>query len=582
MSADVAGYSRLMGADEDGTIATLRDCRERIIDPMLDRHGGRVANTAGDSLLVEFASALDAVSCAREMQREIADSNADIPADRRLEFRIGINVGDVVIQGDDLLGDGVNVAARLQSTAEPGDICISASVYDQIVGKLAVKLIDLGELKLKNIERPIRAYALVEAREDHPDGGQTPSLPADDKPPFDINRFKRLSIIVMPFKDLGDAANTSLAEGLRLSLHSVLIKLPGFFLLHTGVVEKYRGQTYSAAAVGSEIDVRYVVSGAVQCARERVRVIVELTDSVAQEVVWGETYDRVLNDIFDLQDEIAREIVDALDIKLRSGEAGRIRFEMALDPAAREYVYRGISHLYRGDRENTLQARRLFEKVEQIEPDIAVCAGMIALTYWRESRFGWSDDPQASLGMAANYAQRAVDLGDPEGMGHTIMGYVQLQRRQHDEAMASSIEALSRRPSCPLANGLLAEMMRYCGNPAQSILRMQEAMKLARNFPPWMIDNLAASLRDNNQVKASISTSSEARRLFPDNVEVLTTLCCDYSLSSMSKEADAVARQILAVDPTFSIARYAQNQPYKDQDVLDRIVESLRSAGLPE
>ncbi|WP_436638032.1 adenylate/guanylate cyclase domain-containing protein [Microbaculum sp. FT89] len=582
VSADVVGYARLVGADEDGTIATLRTYRAGIIEPLLRRHGGRIANTAGDSLLIEFASAVDAVRCAAAMQREIAARNADVPTDRRLEFRIGINVGDVVVQGDDLLGDGVNVAARLEATAEPGSLCVSAAVHDQIAGKLALDFVDLGELRLKNIERPVRAYALLDDAEAHPNGRAAAVSSKEAGAAFDFDKFKRLSIVVMPFRDLGGAEEGALAEGLRLSLHSVLIKLPGFFLLHTGAVEDYRGQAYSAVDVGHQIDVRYVVGAAVQRAGDRVRVIVELTDTRAREVVWGETYDRVLDDVFRLQDEIAREIVNALDVTLRAGDVGRILFEATSDPSVREYLHRGVSHLYRGDRDNTSKARQLLETVERVEPDLATCVGMIAMTHWRDARFGWSADPQASLEKAADYARRAVELGDSEGLGHVVLGYVELHRRRHEAAMALCVEALSRRPSCPLSNGLLAEVLRYCGNPGGSIARMKEAMKLARTFPPWMIDNLAASLRDNDQVKASISVANEAARLFPDNIDVLVTLCCDYGYCAMPKAARAAAGQILAADPAFSIDRYAQSQPYKDRAVLGHIVESLRQAGLAD
>ena len=582
ISADVVGYSRLIEADEEGTIAALKDHREQVFDRKIGEHNGRVANTAGDSLLVEFSSAVDALRCATEVQKETARRNEKLPDECRLDFRIGINVGDVVVHGDDLLGDGVNIAARLQSLADPGGICISASVREHVTGKLDFDYSDLGEQRLKNIERSVQAYGLAGPSGADPCVRRPVDLSERGESTFDTSPFKRPSIIVMPFKDLGGADETSLAEGLRLSLHSVLIKLPGFFLLHAGAVEEYRGQDYSAVNVGKEIDVQYVVSAAVQCSGERVRVMVELTDTSAQQLVWGETYDRILTDIFDLQDEISLEIVKALDIELRAGDVGRLRFSTISNPSAREFLHRGISHLYQGDSENTLRARRLMEKVDEIEPNVPACQGMIALTHWREAKFGWSNDPSASLKAAADYAQRTIDLGDPEGVGHTIMGYVHLHQRRHDDAMASSVEAQSRRPSCPLSNGLLAEVMRYCGRPDEAIMRMKDAMKLSRTFPPWMINNLAASLRDDNQIEASISAAKEAAQLFPDDLDGLVTLCCDYSLSSMPAKAEAVAKKILSAEPAFSVVRYAESQPYADHDVSDRIVECLKRAGLPE
>lgn len=571
-----------MEADEEGTIEALRAHREGVFDPKIAAYRGRIANTAGDSLLVEYTSAVDALRCAIDVQRAVALRNATVPEDRRLEFRIGINIGDVVVQGDDLLGDGVNIAARLQSLSEAGSICISASVYDQVSGKLEIDLEDLGEVKLKNIERSVRAYEVKNVLGTRGKPRPSPPPPSDGAKAIDFSRFERASIVVLPFRDLGGVERDSLAEGLRLSLHSVLIKLPGFFLLHTATVESYRGGDVSAVDAGEAIDVRYVVGGAVQRSGERIRITIELTDVSTRQLIWGERFDRTVEDIFDLQDEVALEIVNAIGIELRAGEAGRLRFQTIASPRELAYLHRAISHLYRGTREDTALARQWGEKVEAVEPGAPVCLGLIAITHWRDAKFGWTDDPRASLKRAADYAQRTIDLGDPEGIGHTIMGYVRLYERRHDEALAASMEARSRRPSCPLSNGLLAEVMRYCGKPDQAITRMNEAMKLSRTFPPWMINTLAASLRDNNEIEASISAANEATRMFPDDLDSLITLCGDYILSASTKEARKVAQQILRSDPSFSIACYAESQPYKDTAALDRIVESLERAGLPD
>jgi TolB-like protein len=525
---------------------------------------------------------VDALLCAMDVQREVALRNEKVPEGRRVEFRIGINIGDVVIQGGDLLGDGVNIAARLQSITEAGRICISASVYDQISGKIELDLEDLGEVNLKNIERSVRAYEVKSVFDTRGKTRPSPQTSNDGAKAIDFSRFERASIVVLPFKDLGGAEQDSLAEGLRLSLHSVLIKLPGFFLLHTATVESYRGRDVSAVEVGKATDVRYVVSGAVQRAGERIRISIELTDVSTHQLIWSERFDRTVEDIFDLQDEVALEIVNAIGMELRAGEAGRLRFQTIANPRALAYLHRAVSHLYRGTKEDSAMARQWGEKLEAVAPDAPVCLGMIAITHWRDAKFGWTEDPQASLKRAADYAQRTIDLGDPEGVGHTIMGHVLLYERRYDEALAASVEARSRRPSCPLSNGLLAEVMRYCGKPDQAITRMNEAMKLSRAFPPWMINTLAASLRDNDEIKDSITAAKEATRLFPEDLDSLITLCCDYILSASTREARRVAQQVQRSHPSFSVARYAESQPYKDKVALDRIVESLKRAGLPE
>ncbi len=585
LAADVAGYSRLMGADEEGTIAALRAHRREIFDPKIAQYHGRIANTAGDSLLIEFSSAVDALRCAIEVQQEVALRNEDVPDDRRLQFRIGINVGDIVTQGDDLLGDGVNVAARLEGLAEPGGICVSASVYDHIAGKVEIDFIDLGETALKNIERPIRVYALASATDDATKARQRRTEPSNSGDgAFDLGQFDfdRPSIVVMPFKDLGGGDQDSLAEGLRLSLNSLLVKLSGLFLLHTATVDGYRGQEVPAVKVGKNIGVRYVVEGAVQRSGDRVRVTIQLTDSPAGQLIWGERYDRVLNDIFELEDEIALEIVGALDIELRTGETGRAWWQGIVEPSAREFVHRGISHLYKGTKDDTVAARRMFEKLDELQPDWPQSLGLIALTHWRDAQFGWSIDPADSLEKAADFAQRAMDLGDPDGIGHAVIGHVRLYQRRHEEALKSCGEALARRPSCPLANGLLAEVMQYSGEPDRAIVQMKEAIRHVRIFPPWMVNILAASFRDNDNIDDSIAAANESVRLFPDELDGLVILCSDYNLSGSPDEAEEIARRIVRIDPSFTISRYAASQPYKDKATLDRIIEGLNRAGLPE
>ncbi len=390
VSADVVGYSRLMGADETGTLVALRAHRAELIDGKIAEHGGRIVKTMGDGLLLEFPSVIEATQCSVEIQQGMTERNENISEDRRIVFRFGVNLGDVIIEGEDIFGDGINIAARLQSLAEPGDICISASVYDQITGKLEFDFTDLGELALKNIERPIRAYSLMCDFSAGTNERRPYAVANGAGGEFDLSNFERPSIIVMPFRDLGGGNQDSLAEGLRLCLHSVLIKMSGLFLLHTAQVEGYRGRDYSLEEIGKEIGVRYVVGGAVQRSGERVRVTIELTDTSVKQLIWGERYDRVVNDIFDLQDEVALEIVKALDIELRVGEFGRQLFPKISKPLAREYFHRGISHFYKGSRDDSITARQLLEKLDEIQPDVPICLGLIAATHWRDAKFGWS------------------------------------------------------------------------------------------------------------------------------------------------------------------------------------------------
>lgn len=582
LSADVVGYSRLMEVDEDGTIAALRALRAEVFDPRIAECGGRIANTAGDSLLVEFPSAVAAVRCAIEIQRAIGERASDLAEDRRLLFRIGINVGDVVAHGDDLLGDGVNIAARLQALCSPGAILISGSVHDHISGKLAVDIRERGLVRLKNIAREVPAFEIADPSGS---GATRPTQAAHaDRPgdAIDFSRFDRASIVVLPFRDLGGSDRDCLGEGLRLSLHSVLIKLPGLFLLHTASVDQYRGRDVSAVEVGREIKVGYVVGGAVQRAGNRVRILVDLTDVAAGEVIWADRLDRTLEDIFDFQDEVSREIVNAIGLEMRGGDLRRAMFSGASSPEGVAHLHRSVSHLYRGTREDTTIARDWAQMLLAAEPENPWATGLIALTYWREAKFGWTDDPVECVDLAISFAERAIAKGDPEGVGHTVLSYARLCQRRFDEALAASVEARSRRPSCPVSNGMLAEVMRFYGHPDQAVQRMRDAMRLARNFPPWMASSLAAALRDCGDFDASMEAANQATRLFPGDIDSQVTLCSAHVAAGSLDKAKQLARQIRDAEPDFSVSGYIAGQPYRESGTLRRIAENLASAGLPE
>ena len=458
-------------------------------------------------------------------------------------------------------------------------VCVSAAVYDQIAGKLEEKFADLGELKLKNIDRPVRAYALASTGHDAAKARRGAKV--TDAGAIDFGQFDRPSIVVMPFKDLGGGEQDSLAEGLRPGLHSMLVKLSGLFLLHTGTVEKYRGQEVSATQVGRETNVRNVIEGTVRRAGDRVRITVQVTDALTGQLVLAEHFDRVLDDIFELEDEIALEIVGALEIELRSGETGRAWWQGITDPAARIYVHQGLSHLYKGSRDDNAAARRLLEKLDALQPNMPQCLGMLALTHWRDAQFGWSTDPGDSLEKAAALAEQAVALGDPDGVAMAVIGHTRLYQRRHQEAFVSCGEALTRRPSCPMANGLLAEVMQYCGEPGQAIAQIRNAIRHVRVFPPWMINILAASFRDNDDIDAAISAAREAVRLFPDDLYGRVILCGALYLAAAPRAAAEMAQEIIQIDPSFTISRYAETLPYQNRATLDRITEGLKRAGLP-
>lgn len=399
---------------------------------------------------------------------------------------------------------------------------------------------------------------------------------------FDLSHFDRPSVVIMPFKAFGSDDQEILADGIRITLHSMLVKLSGLFLLHSGTVEAYRGQDVTAVDVGRTLDVQYVIEGAVQYWAEQVRVSVQITDVRQGQIIWAEIYDRVLDNVFDLEDEIARAFLIALDIELRSGEKGRVWNNNLNNPITQEIAHRAVSHLYKGTTADNVEARRLYEELVAMKPDWAQGLGMIALTHWRDAQFGWSSDSSISSEKAASFAQRAVELGDSDGIALAVTGHSLLYQRRHDDALQAASEARMRRPSCPLSNAQLAEVLQYCGDPGRGIQQIREALQLVRLFPPWMTTILAACYRDNDEIEASIAVAKDAIRRNPNELDGRIILCCCYQQIEMKAAAENLGQQINQIDPSFTISRFSASQPYKDSRRLDRIADQLRESGLPE
>jgi adenylate cyclase len=581
VTADVVGYSRLMSEDETGTLANLKRCREAIIAPTITEHGGRTLKLMGDGMLVEFGSAVDALECAVAIQRGMATRNADVERNRRIFLRIGINVGDVIVEDDDLYGDGVNVAARLETLASAGGICISGTVHDQVAGKIAQTPVYMGKQALKNIEKPVRAYriqaddAVVVAEESG--GASVEALTLDFLPP------ERPSVAIVPFKSMGaDPEQAYLADGIRLGIQSTLVQLSGLFLVNAPAMNAYRGQDVTPGLVGSELDVRYVLEGAVQKAGNRVRATVQLTDVAAKATIWAERYDRLLDDVFDLQDEISREVVSSLSVRLFSSDIDPTSFGKLSGSEAREYFCRGISHLYKGTPEDNVVARETFEKLFRVEPRSVLGPSNVSVTHWVDAFFGWSDNTKESIERATEWAERALEYAENNGLGHTVLGHLQLLERRYEEALAISAKGVQLRPNCPMAHGLLGSVLNYYGDPQGAVKSLRNALGLSRVYPVWLINLLAAAYRDSGQVDLSIPAAKEAARLDPDDNEARLILCSDYAMTANLEEARTTAEKILAREPSFGISAYARKHPYKNHASLDRVVEALREAGLPD
>ncbi len=575
LAADVVGYSRLMGEDEAGTLAALNTHRKEVIDPKIAAHHGRIVKLMGDGMLVEFPSVVAAVESAVAIQQGMADRNRGTPAESRIEFRIGINLGEVVVEGDDILGDGVNVAARLEGFAQSGTVCVSGTVFDQVKNKVDFTFEDFGEQRFKNIAEPVRVFIIEVGDEAQP---LAEIIPAGDELPLP----EKPSIAVLPFKNLsGDPHQDYLADGIRLHIQAMLVKLAGLFLIAPGTMAKYRDSDATPKQVARELGVRYILEGAIQTSGDMVRINVELTDTVARQIVWAEQYDRVLGEGFGVQDDITVEVVKALDVKLASGE-NRILRSTITNPEALKCFYRGLYHLYKGTKDDNAEARRWFESVTRLQPNSPVGPTYMCFSHWADAFRGWADSRERSVMQAAQWGEKALKFEGTNGLAHIVLATVELLNRRYDEALASCQEAIARRPSCPTAIGYLAYVLHYCGHSPEAIAKIKETIRLTPVYPPWLVTLLAAAYRESGDVGRSISAAKHSIRLSPRDLDARLILCSDYNIADRREQAQRLASDIVNIDPAFSIAKYLEYQPYKDKETLRRLAENLREAGLAE
>ena len=583
--ADVVGYSLMMNEDEIATLEVIKDIQTDLINPLVNQHGGRIVKTMGDGFLIEFASVVEATQCSIEIQKSVFKLNGEDQSKKNINLRFGIHLGDIIETENDIYGDGVNIAARLESHSTPGGICISSAVHDQINGKIDYSFQEFGNLNLKNIKHPVKAYTLdsdaIEAKLN--DIKQTYGL--FNPKSIDVSAAERPSIIIMPFKNLSGDDSEGIADGIRLTLHSTLIKLPGLFLIHTGTVEKYRGKAPSSEEVRKEISTKYIIDGSIQKIGNQIRITIEVTDTERDQIILSERYDRIIHDIFSLQDEIAFEITKTLGVEFFGLDNGSDQISTKISaPEAQENFLVGLSHFYKGTQQDNSMARSLFQKVLDIEPEVGRVYGLIGLTYWRDGKLGWSEDKEQQFEKVREYAELAVQNNDPDGIGNILMGNLYLHNKEHKEALEASKIAMDKRPSCPLANALSAEIHQYIGKPEEAVTYLKHSISLAKSFPPWMLNILASSLRDKGDINTSIDAANEAVRLNygSNKIDALVTLCCNYTGLNMMSSAKSVAETISSIDIRFSVKDYLGNLPYTDKDKLKNIRNALLTAGLTE
>jgi adenylate cyclase len=576
LAADVAGYSRLMGDDERATMDMLNVCRD-VFRKHISYHDGQVVDTAGDSVLATFPSVVEAVDCAVDVQRELDGCNADLPENRRMLFRIGVNLGDVFEQDDGTIyGDGVNVAARLEGLAEPGGICLSGSAHEQVEGKTDLGFKDIGEHEVKNIARPARAYRVIANTQ------TAPLLPTGAGA-----HSKRPSIAVLAFENLsGDADQEYFADGIAEDLITELSRLRWLQVTARNSSFSYKGQSPDIRDVGRDLGVRYVVEGSVRKGGDRVRVTAQLIDTATGSHLWAERYDRDLSDVFALQDEISETLVAALQGEVGEFERERAHRKPPESLDAWESYQHGLWHMWRVNAEDLAEARRLFQRAADLDPNFAQAFAALGYALFLQVGFSYADSPLQSLEQAFRLANQAVALDDKESMAHATLGRVQAMRGEYDAAIAELRTAIELNPSLALAHNGLALPLLLTGRSEQAISECDTAIRLSPRDPfVWAFYFLRALarffLRD---YKAVVEDARRAIRHPAAPFWPHATLASALAHLERREEATTALDRLLEIKPDFSphdaLAAVSPRKPEVLRPQFKTWIDGLRKAGL--
>jgi adenylate cyclase len=580
MAADVVSYSRLMEADEAGTLAALKKCHAAVIDPKIAEHQGRIVKLMGDGTLAEFASVVDAVHCASDIQRGMANQKTFLAQGQKLILRIGVHLGDIICEDDDIFGDGVNIAARLEALAEPGSVFISGMVHDAVAGKTPTQFEFLGEKTLKNIEKPIPVYRLAEQV------GEPELEPCDIKSSQEgkPRAPSKPSLAVKPFENLsGDPSQDQVVDGLSGGIVAALTRIPGLMLIGDETPLMRRSKSMTIQELGKEFSVRYVLKGGLRKLGNRMRVNVELLEQATGRFLWAETYDRTLDDLgalFDMQDEICEEIVSALHVKLFGGDAARLVRSAFSNPMALQNYYNGEMLLWDSSNNLELQeSQRMLEESIRLEPT-SVGYATVALAYWVEALSGQSDSHDQKLSLAVKRAQEAIRMDDVTGYPHLVLAQVHLSRREFDEAAVEADRGVSARPSCPAAYTLKASVLNYLGQSGEAIAYAQYALRLTPVHPPMYPAILASAYYGDLRYEKATQAAKDAIDLDENHVDPYLVLAASKVALGQDGEARLAAAKVRKLKPSFNLTDFAKAQPYENQAELDLFLERLTTAGL--
>jgi TolB-like protein/Flp pilus assembly protein TadD len=576
MAGDIAGYSRLMSVDEEGTLRQLKAHRKELIDPKITEHRGRIVKTTGDGMLVEFVSVVDAVRYAVDIQRGMAERNANVAPDRRIEFRIGINVGDIISDENDIYGDGVNVAARLEALAEPGGILVSRNVHDQVRDKLSFGFEDLGEQAVKNIARPIGVHR-VSLAETAPLAAAQSATAAK----FEPASSNRPSIAVLPFANMsGDPEQEYFADGISEDIITGLSKLRWFFVIARNSSFAYKGKTIDVKRAARELGVRYVLEGSVRKSGNRVRITAQLIDASTGNHIWADRYDGDLSDVFALQDEITKKVVAAIEPKLLEAEGIRSQNRSPEDLGAWDMVIHANSLFWRLTKTDGETAIAILRKAVERYPDYAPAHSMLAFAILVSRLLGWTlVAPQVKEAEAL--AARAAELDDGDPWAHLALGYVAHMRRRTEDAQQEYQRAIDLNPNFAAAYGYLGFTLAMAGRSDEAIAYLEQAIRMSPHDPQNAIFNVALAVSHflANRYAEAITFARKAMQQRGGVTSGHRIYIASLAQAGQIEEARMALQHLRELMPNISIAWCEQHVPYLPGP-MDKFLEGMRKAGL--
>jgi adenylate cyclase len=574
LAADVVGYSRMMGEDEAGTAQAVRERREAAA-PIVAAHGGRVFKTMGDGMFIEFPSVVAAVECALAIQRQTAERNGGLAQEKRIRYRIGVNLGDVLVEGDDIVGDGVNIAARLEGIANPGSVFISGAAHEHLRGRVEAEFVSLGEKALKNIARPVRVYAAQI--------GVSDLSPASLVHSIERSNELRASIAVLPFANMsGDAQQEYFADGISEDIITALSKLSQLFVIARNSSFTFKGKNVLAQDVANSLGVRYVLEGSVRKSGRMVRITAQFIDATTGGHIWAERFDRELTDIFAVQDDVTAKIVSALSLNLVAADLKRIASTRTDNLEAYDSYLQGRELWGRGTKEFNVRARELAERASALDPKFAPAPALLAVIHIFDYINEWTVSPQRFLERAHACAARAVSLDEANPYARTAMSTAHLWHRRHEDAVREAEHAIALDPNSASGHVVLGIALHYVGRSQESLECLSRAVALNPYYPEVYLQLQAQAAYQLGRYAEAAALSRRRILRKPDTDSSRMLLAASCGQMGEIEEAREAWREALRVNPDYSLEHRRRALPYKNPGDFEKIVEGLRRAGLPE